>query len=197
MNGNITALDLWTQAWDLILAGADSGDHPFGLTYVASVGGQGVPRQRTVVLRSADRKLAELRTYTDRRSIKAHELKANNLVSYLFWDPDTRIQFSGHGPTHWLPRAEAREVFNQLPKHGRKAYATQQPPSTPLERADDGLPPDWAELSQQQTDYAVANFGVLVTRIQYADVLRLDREQNLRLTASRSGNDWTLRWIVP
>ena len=185
------------QAWDLILAGAGGNDHPFGLACIASVGGQGVPRQRTVVLRGADRQLAELHTYTDRRSIKAHELERNALVSYLFWDPDTRIQFTGHGPTHWLTREQAREVFFRLPKHGRKAYATQQPPSTPLDGAGDGLPPDWSGRSQQETDYAVANFGVLVTRLQYADVLRLDREHNLRLSASRSNGQWSLRWIVP
>ena len=179
------------------MAGAGTSDHPFGLVYTASVGGQGVPRQRTVVLRSADRQLAELRTYTDRRSIKARELERNPLLSYLFWDPDTRIQFSGHGPSRWLPRDEARGVFHQLPKHARKAYATEQPPSTPLVRAGDGLPDDWPRRSEQETDYAAANFGVLITQIQYADVLRLDRDHNLRLSASRSQGQWSLRWVVP
>ena len=197
MNGNITAFGLWTQAWDLILAGAERTDHPFGLTYQGSVGGQGVPRQRTVVLRAAERDRAELRIYTDRRSIKARELTHNPLLSYLFWDPETRIQFSGHGPTHWLAQEEARSIFASLPKHGRKAYATVRPPSTPLDRASDGLPADWADRSCEQTDYASANFGVLVTRIEYADVLQLDRHHNLRLTATRSGEDWSLRWVTP
>ena len=197
MSGNITPLSLWAQAWDLILAGAGQADHPFGLAYQANCGAEGVPRQRCVVLRQADRASASLYTYTDRRSVKAQEFRHGSLFSYLFWDAETRIQFSAHGPTFWLPADEAAQRFAKLQKHSRKAYATEHPPSTPLAEAGDGLPPDWSDRSLAQTDYAAEHFGVLVTHLQYADVLRLDRDQNLRLTATRQDNDWSLRWIVP
>ena len=198
MNGKITALDLWEQAWDLILTSAGQADRPFGTPVVGNAGRDGLPRQRTVVLRGADKSAATLTHYTDRRSVKASELTNNPIFSYLFWDAEQRIQFSGHGPTRWLMREEAKDIFDSLPKHGRKAYATVQPPSTHLPDGGSGLPPDWEERTLPETDYARGNFGVLVTTLQYADVLLLDREGNRRLTAVRDASQqWQLRWIVP
>ena len=198
MNGKITALGLWEQAWDLILTSAGQAHRPFGTPAVGNAGSDGLPRQRTVVLRRADKAAATLTHYTDRRSVKAKELIGNPVFSYLFWDGDHRIQFSGHGPTRWSTKAEARDIFAALPKHGRRAYATILPPSTSMATGGSGLPPDWEERTLPETDYALDNFGVLVTRLVYADVLLLDREGNRRLTAIRDASDhWQLRWIVP
>ncbi|WP_264758996.1 pyridoxamine 5'-phosphate oxidase family protein [Neolewinella maritima] len=197
MSVKITSLTLWTQAWRLIKEGAARTDHSYSLVAMANCGAQGIPRQRTVVLRNADEGSATLYTYTDRRSVKASELRQHNVLSYLFWDADSRIQFTGHGPTHWLPEEEARALFDTLPKHSRKAYATVQPPATPIDRPQDGLPDDWPTRAITDTDYAAGHFGVLVTELQYAEVLRLDREHNLRLSGVRTGAEWTLTWLIP
>ena len=198
MNDKITSSTLWEQAWHLILTHAGQANLAFGTAAVASVGHNGLPRNRTIVLRAADRQAATLTHYTDRRSVKVHELRTNPVLSYLFWDAESQIQFSAHGPTHWLPQNQAHRLFEQLPKHSRKAYATTSAPSSPLPAPGTGLPDDWDIRTLAETDYAQANFGVLVTRLVYADVLLLDRSGNRRLSAIRSEKDrWTLNWIVP
>ncbi|MCP9237735.1 pyridoxamine 5'-phosphate oxidase family protein [Lewinella sp. JB7] len=198
MSRKIKAANLWKQAWNLIFAGLNTPGHPFGTPSVATCGSDGVPRQRTLVLRNADRASGSLRAYTDNRSIKmTHLAHAPRVASWLFWDPESRIQLTASGPTLAVPRTEEQAIFQSLPKHSRRAYATELPPGTPTSQAQCGLPATWDALSLEETDYGEANFRVLETRIHRAEVLQLDRDGNVRLVAHRSRDDWALQWVVP
>lgn len=195
---NITQSSLWKQAWDQILTAAAGQTTAFATPVVGNCSdNDSRSRLRTVVLRKADGQRHCLYCYTDRRSVKARQLQEQEVLTWLFWDSDTGLQFTGSGPTHWLTRQQANALFADLPKHSRKAYATLSPPSTHLQHASSGLPLDWDERSLAETDYARQNFGVLVTELDQAEILKLDRKGNLRLLASRNGAEWDLQWVVP
>ena len=189
---------VWTQVWHFLTAAGEGNDHPFRTPVVGNTGAHGA-RLRTLVLRGADYSKGELTCYTDLRSVKVQQLATHDRLSWLFWDPTTQLQFTASGPTRWDSHPATSHIFEQLPKHGRKAYATEMPPSTPLSAAGDGLPENWAERSLSETDYAADNFGVLVTQLDRAEVLHLDRHGSRRLTAQRNGgNDqWGFTWVVP
>lgn len=203
-----THKELWDQAWDLLSSGQSEADHPYRTAVVSTVSGNNAtdnisslhPRARLIVLRECSQKKGELWGYTDRRSQKAHDLTTGtSAMSWTFWAPDQRIQFTAYGPTNWLDQAKAMARFRALPKHARKAYATIQPPGTFQNTPGSGLPEDWEQRSLAETDYASVNFGVLVTELRYAEVLLLSRERHLRLQASKSKKEerWALRWLVP
>lgn len=197
MTDNLGADSLWMQAWKLLVSAA-SGDHPaYATPVVATQSASGVPRQRTIVLRRADFAKGELYCYTDRRSVKVAHLAERSVLSWLFWDGENQLQFTGHGPTRWLGDHETQNIFARLPKHARKAYATQLAPSSEVPKASSGLPQDWDERSLTQTDFALKNFGVLVTTLQRAEILKLDRKGNLRLSATKNNEQWEFSWIIP
>ena len=197
MTGKITTAPLWTQAWSLILTAAGSSDHPFSTPVLGSIHHGNVPRLRTVVLREADREGATLRCYADIRSLKINDLRENSTLSWLFWDPTEKVQVSCSGPGRCLTGEAVVAIFEKIPKHGRKAYATRQAPGTFSSQKTSGLPEDWPDLQPEETDYARENFAVVETRIDRMDVLQLGREGNHRLTARRDGEAWQLQWVVP
>lgn len=190
--------DLWQAAWQLLTRANKDRKHAYRTATVSTVTPAGYPNARTVVMRNANRENFTLRLYTDRRSQKVTEMEKTPQLHWLLWDPKKQIQFSGVGEVNFWPDDRAKELFTQLPKHGRKAYATTIGPGKPAQEKTDGLPANWAALELAETDYAAENFLVVETRLIKADLLYLDRESgNQRLTALRSGDDWALNWVVP
>ncbi len=189
---------LWSLAWQLLGKAAESGDGALATPSISTVASLQVARPRVVVLRKADDQNCVLTCYTDRRSVKVDHLNKGSEFSWLGWDREASVQFVGGGPTTWASEAEHRKIFAQLPKHSRKAYATVSPPGSPLPDAGTGLPSRWEDMDEAETDYALANFGILKTRLRWAEVLKLDREGNTRLAANRSdGDEWSFQYIVP
>ena len=188
---------LWRQCWDLVARGSRDKKHAFNTPCTATVTPEGWPRQRTLVLRDYDREAFTLSCWTDRRSLKVRDLDHHNVFHWCFWDPRSRIQFTTSGPTEWLSDDRAHHLFDSLPKHSRKSYATVQAPSSALAEARDGLPGDWEARELAETRYAREHFGVLVTRLERAEVLRLDRQGHLRMAGTRGQGKWDLAWVVP
>ena len=190
-------LNVWERTKQLVREAAAGDSHPFAVPALCSSSPDGHPRPRKVVLRAADEAVTTLRCYTDRRSVKARHLAAGSEFSYLFWDDESRIQFACGGPSRWADEAEADRVFNDLPRHGRKAYATRHAPGTPLPGPESDLPAGWDDFSPEQTDYARKHFGILITELRWGDLLQLHRDGNLRQRGSRAGRDWTWEWVTP
>jgi pyridoxine/pyridoxamine 5'-phosphate oxidase len=191
--------DLWLAAWRLLTRANNDRKHAFRTASVSSVRPDGTPNARTVVMRKADREAGTIRLYTDLRSGKMTDLEAGAQLHWLLWDPKKQLQFGASGTVKRLERGRELERFAQLPKHGRKAYATLNGPGTSLTENTDGLPPNWEAMDESETDYAAANFCVLETVLERAEVLSLDRAQGhrrIRATKDETGN-WALKWIVP
>jgi len=71
------------EAWRLLTLGAADRASPMNVLAVATVGLDGRPRVRSVILRAADPGLRRLRFYCDNRSEKAKELAADPRVALL------------------------------------------------------------------------------------------------------------------
>lgn len=185
---------LFEAAWSLLLRGKSDRKHPYAFPVLATTSPSSHPRSRTLVLRNALKDSAELWCYTDLRSGKAVDSAA---ASWTFWSPRARIQVNASGPTDWLGAARTDDIFQSIPKHSRKAYATIYPPGSATESLTDGLPRNWEDLTAEETNYAAANFGVLVTTIQEMDILQLHRDGHRRMRATRTGGEWVFTWLIP
>lgn len=192
--------ELWNHAWDLIIRGKNDPKHPFNLAVLSSSSSTSHLRSRTLVLRKALKESGQLWCYTDRRSAKAiHLSEGGSQMAWTFWNPKTRLQVTAIGKTDWLAEEETRSIFRSLPKHSRKAYATTLPPGTPQPEWADGLPKNWDELDLAETDYALENFGILVTTLTELDILLLGRDGHRRMKAQRSTlqSPWSFSWLIP
>lgn len=190
--------ELFEHAWSMLIRGKADRKHAFNLAVLCSLSPSSHPRSRTLVLRNVLKNKGELWCYTDRRSQKALSLEAGNTaMSWTFWSPRHKLQVTAHGESAWLPADRTLKIFRSLPKHSRKAYATLAPPGTPTDQPTSGLPDDWEKRKLTETDYALKNFGVMVTTVHSMDVLQLGREGHLRLRADRNGDDWDLNWLIP
>ncbi len=192
-----TPAPLWDQAWQLILRGKADKKHAFNTPTFTTVGADGSPRSRTVVLRDVSREQNRLTLWTDVRSDKATHIIHNQQIAWHFWDRRSKIQVMAGGTAHLAPEDDKTALFGSLPKHSRKAYATLYPPGTPQASGTSDLPADWEQLPLEETDYVNERFLVLHTELTWADVLLLDRAGHRRMTAERSDGDWSLSWVTP
>ena len=77
----------FSAIWRMLGEGASDRRSIFHTPALVSVGLDGWPKARTVVLRSVDRESATLRCHTDLRSPKVAELEGNPRVGVLAYDP--------------------------------------------------------------------------------------------------------------
>ena len=151
-----------------------------------------------MVLRDCNSQDGSLTFFTDARSIKVHHLRNGSAVSWCFWDADARLQLIGGGPTEKQRTENHRKIWEGLDKHSRRAYATLRAPGTGLPEAGTGLPDDWESRTLAETEYAFAHFAVFTTRLEWAEVLHLDRGGNTRIGATRTdAGRWTFKYLTP
>lgn len=189
---------LWEAAWQLLKRGKADRKHPFYTPIFCTVSPTLHPRSRTIVLRNVLRRQAQLWCYTDLRSQKAKDVAHNPSVSWTFWAPKPQIQINVSGVAYWLEADKAGQLFQNMPQHSRKAYATLSPPGQPQAIPEDGLPNDWDSRELLQTNYAAENFGVLITTMKNMEVLKLSRDGHQRLLGTKKHEQsWKLDWLIP
>ena len=188
----------WQRAWKLLSKAAATGEGGFSTPSISTVADPITARPRVVVLRDCNAQDGSLTFFTDSRSIKIDHLRRGSTLSWCFWDSDARLQLIGGGATTEADPLARRRVWRQLPKHARKAYATLHAPGSVLPAAGTDLPAEWESLELAETEYAFAHFAVLTTRLEWAEVLHLDRNGNTRLAATRTeGTRWTFAYLTP
>lgn len=90
--------EVLANAWVLLEQGVASRRHGFHHAAVATVGANGLPRIRTVILRAAEPASRSLRFHTDVRSQKCRDLAGNPNLSLVFYDEPSKTQVRVDGP---------------------------------------------------------------------------------------------------
>lgn len=80
------------EAWALLVRGAADRRHPCHTPQVATLGEDGAPSLRTVVLRGVEPGARRLRFHTDARSRKVRELAAEPRVAIHAYHPGAKVQ---------------------------------------------------------------------------------------------------------
>lgn len=171
---------LWAE---LVRAGHDR-HHGWRLAVLATVDAQGAPQARTVVLRGADPASGELVCFTDRRSPKVTQLRADGRGMLVFWcarlswqlRAQVRIEVEETGPR--VQAAWAR-VAGQP---GARDYLSRLPPGTAV--------PDPVQGGQDTHQLAV-----LRAKVESLDWLELHRHSGPRRAEVDARGQ--ARWLVP
>ena len=165
------------RAWGLLESGASDRRHGFHTPALATVGLDGIPQVRTVVLRAADRANRSLRIHTDRRAPKVREMEAEDRVSLAFYAPTekTQVRVSGLATLHAGNDPLALEAWSMTSRFGRRCYLASLGPGTPASAPTSGLPPvlEGQEPSWEATQVGLNQFTAVRVRISMLDWLHL------------------------
>ncbi|MCS6989522.1 MAG: pyridoxamine 5'-phosphate oxidase family protein [Chloroherpetonaceae bacterium] len=189
---------LLANAWRSLEEGARNRKHVFHLGVVATVRGD-APSVRTVVLRKA---IAETRTlvfHSDKRSEKIAELRANPNVSWLFYDPNLRVQLrlAGVATLHFDDELADLQWKNSK-LTSRRCYIS-LPPLTKLDKAASGLP-EWLLHripTLEESEAGRENFAVVETRIHSLDWLWLNSTGHRRARFVWRDGELDASWVAP
>ncbi|MCU0655157.1 MAG: pyridoxamine 5'-phosphate oxidase family protein [Polyangiaceae bacterium] len=161
--------------------------HDWRTPALATVGLDGQPQARTVVLREARAATQELVLYTDARSPKCAELQASTGALLLFWSPRLRWQLRASGQArveHEGPAVQATwERMRNAPS--ARDYLALLAPGAPLEGPE--------AHDAQVASGAAHHLARITLTVQRLDWLELRREGHRR--AMIEGEH--LRWCMP
>ena len=158
------------QAWALLARGVADRRSPFHAPTLATVGLDGRPRARVVILRACDAARAMLRFNTDRRTAKFAELAANPLVALTGYDAGAKIQIriEGRASLH-VDDIVADAAWAAARPFSRICYGTAPAPGTLLETAGDfALPSGDDEIAAGRE-----NFSAVVIEVEALEWLFL------------------------
>lgn len=173
-----------------LLVAATSSRHGFHLLTVATLGLDGAPDARTVVLRHVDAERREIRFHTDARGPKAAQLRCDPRVALHWYDQAGRVQL----------RAAAEAIVHQgddvaaaawgaAKPMSRACYAATAAPGTPLAAFAPALPaPDPGDAAARD------HFAVVVCRFATIELLALHAagHQRVRLHVGHGPVTWTV-----
>jgi pyridoxamine 5'-phosphate oxidase len=164
---DLDAMD--AHAWTLLARGANEARSLLHTPVLASIGLDGAPQARTVVLRAVDRAARQLRIHTDRRSPKFAELQHDPRVTLLAYDAAETLQvrLRGAASLH-TGDALAHAAWVASAPSSRACYAQTEPPGSAIDCP--GIAPP-VPASESQAGYE--NFAVVLLSVTAIETLYL------------------------
>ncbi|MDB5382816.1 MAG: pyridoxamine 5-phosphate oxidase [Rhodospirillales bacterium] len=177
------------EAFRLLGVGVADRRSPIHTPSLASIGPDGAPRLRTLVLRGFDPADRTLRLHTDPRSGKAHEISADPRVALHAYDAGTQVQLRLDGTaTLHTDDAIADAAWAATPPTARLVYTSTLPPGDPIRTP--ALPAPTSDGRE--------NFAVLLMRFEALEWLWLSADGHRRARfAWDSAGEGSAEWLVP
>ena len=179
------------HAWQMLSIGAKNRRVPFHLATLATVGVDGRPKARVVVLRECDRAQRVLRFHTDRRSRKYEEFRTTPKAELLFYDEYEKIQLRLQVRLEALEAEEADAIWEKTPWYSRECYQVTRPPGTPIEGLDE------VQFDANEASGGRANFSPMRAHIESIEWLYLSAQKHRRARFVFSPDGVAAHWLVP
>ena len=157
--------------------------HPFRYFTLTTVGKEGSPHSRTVVLRGVESDPFTIKVYTDTRSAKVQQLIQDPRAALLFYDSSQLLQLSIKAQL--LSATDAESTFAAMTEPMKKDYSSTLAPGTPIEG------PDQVTYNFNQGYFTILTFEVI--SLEY---LKLKRPNHLRIRFSAEEN-WKGVFLTP
>ena len=182
------------EAIACLAAGVRDRRDPFHTPTLASIGLDGAPKVRTVVLRGWDADTRTVRVHTDRRTPKVAELRANPATAVHMYDARRKLQLRLGGTVSLhADDAPAAKAWAATRAMSRLCY---QVTRTPGSRVSD--PADVAS-DADATGQGVDHFLVLNIVVSQIEWLYLAHAGHRRAAFGWDGDAgrWAGHWLVP
>lgn len=185
-------------AWTLLTRGSADRRSPLHTPVVASVGADGAPEARVMVLRKAERATGLLRFHTDARSPKVAALHGRP-VAVLGYHPGEAVQVRLTGVAEVVREGpEVDAIWAQSTEFARRCYMVEAGPGTPLPGPGSGLPPGVEGRKPEAAALvpARANFAIVKIAVTRLDWLHLAQAGHRRAVFT-AADGWQGGWVVP
>lgn len=179
----------WELVFDQLEQASKDPDHAFRYLTMATLSKEKAPAQRMVVLREFSKDDVLITVFTDARSKKVEEIKNNDSVSLLFYDPEEKLQVSIKGKASLLTENHKKmKYWNESGSHGAHSYTAHRSPGEVIQDPSEAY--DWDLESSE-------NFCVIMIKAESMKFLQLNGHRHLRAIQSFSEGSRKRNWIAP
>jgi pyridoxamine 5'-phosphate oxidase len=192
---------LLADCWSRLQSAAADRRDPFHIMGLSTVGQDGRPRARSVVLRAVEPEARLIVFHCDRRSPKVEELQRDPRLALLFYDKPGGLQLriEAEAEIH-LESPRAEEAWRKSHRFARRCYLQEEGPSSPASGPTSGLPPafETREPEEAELDPARENFCLVACRVERLDRFSLAHDGHRR-AAWRWRDEGAVEstWLVP
>jgi pyridoxamine 5'-phosphate oxidase len=188
--------ELYDAAWAMLKEATINRRKPCHLANIATIGLNGSPKVRTVVLRDADVVNRTIRFHTDARSQKVAELAANPNLEAHFYDQPANIQLrlSGVAIVEATDQPTARQAWGNARDMSKVCYRLDAGPGSTLDTGD-GY--GYLPYENDESDPGEAQFRTVTVRVERMDVVVLKFGANRRAVFEIVDGAVEGRWVVP
>ncbi|VBB15895.1 pyridoxamine 5'-phosphate oxidase family protein [Burkholderia stabilis] len=183
----------YDRVWSCLEAGVSVQRSPFTMLQAATLGIDGAPKVRTIVLRQVSRADRVLSFHTDARSEKVAELRRDPRMSIVANDLDSLVQIRAEGVAAICDdEAQRRAIWQSSRPHTLLLYRAPLPPGTPVESPEDAHVDGTAPTGDGYENFCLIH--MTITRI---DWLELARAGHRRAVFDLHEGGYEGRWIAP
>ncbi|MEK2605366.1 pyridoxamine 5'-phosphate oxidase family protein [Burkholderia arboris] len=184
----------YDRVWSCLESGVSMNRSPFTMLQAATLGLDGAPKVRTIVLRQVSRADRVLSFHTDARSEKVAELRRDPRISIVANDLDALVQIRAEGVASICEdEAQRRAIWESSRPHTLLLYRAPLPPGTVIDS------PEAAQIDgTAPTGDGYENFCLIrmtVTRIDWLELARAGHRRAVFDLNGKSG--YAARWIAP
>jgi pyridoxamine 5'-phosphate oxidase len=184
--------EVLVASWRLLARGTADRRAGFHTMTAATIGLDGRPRARTVILRGVDPLSRTLRFHCDRRTEKFTELSEDPRIALHGYDADTRIQLriEGRAALH-TDDAIAEEAWGRSPSSSRANYGTMPAPGTIIRTGGDYSTTPVGKAAGRD------DFCAVLVRIDCLEFLHLAPEGHRRARFRWESGRVEATWLAP
>ncbi|MEM9143052.1 MAG: pyridoxamine 5'-phosphate oxidase family protein [Bacteroidota bacterium] len=176
----------WKEIQSELQKGVQDPGHPFRFFTLGTVGTEGIPILRTVVLRKTSESF-NLFFYTDQRSQKVAHIQGNKNVSLLFYHPENWVQLHIEGEAKIIDDAKIlKEYWDKVSPRNRRDYTRVLAPGSTVSK------PEAVEYLTDKNHFCA--IAVEPLTIEY---LKIQSPEHVRLRFSRENGIWKRNFLVP
>lgn len=187
----------FSHVWKSLREGANPGPSPFSRAQVATIGIDGSPKLRNIIIRRTSEESNEVTFYTDIRSSKISEIKANPQIALVTCNFERNLQIRLEGTAIALSEGRIKETaWSSIHEHSRALFRNPLTPGIPISHPSKINPKShYSDTSVDNKGYE--NFCVVVISVLRIDWLDLSEEDHKRIAFYRNSSDWYGGWIAP
>ncbi|KAG8150091.1 pyridoxamine 5'-phosphate oxidase family protein [Burkholderia catarinensis] len=188
--------ETYDRLWSCLESGVGAQRSPFTMLQAATLGVDGAPKVRTIVLRQVSRADRVLSFHTDARSEKVAELRRDPRIALVANDLDALVQIRAEGVAAICDdEAQRRAIWQSSRPHTLLLYRAPLPPGTPVESPEDAHVA--ASQGAQPAGDGYENFCLLHVTVTRIDWLELARAGHRRAVFELHESGYAARWVAP
>ncbi|QTO21920.1 pyridoxamine 5'-phosphate oxidase family protein [Burkholderia seminalis] len=184
----------YDRIWSCLETGVGARRSPFTMLQAATLGLDGTPKVRTIVLRQVSRADRVLSFHTDARSEKVAELRRDPRFSIVANDLDALVQIRAQGIASICEdEAQRRAIWASSRPHTLLLYRAPLPPGTPIASPEHAHIDGTAPSGDGYENFCLIH--MTVTRIDWLELARTGHRRAVFDLNGESG--YEARWIAP